>query len=123
MINKVVSFVILMTLAVQGQESKLNRYEISVNFGVAGNFFVDYGQSQSNGSVGSQNYYNKNFIGTIGGFELILHLKDKKQSIGLSFDRQLNYGKKNIAYDSDNIHVKVIDFKLRHLNEMLGIFL
>lgn len=102
-------------LAQEKEESK-SRLELAINYGIGGNFFVtSYNEQPSQ-------FYSKNFIGTIGGLELVWNLKDNKQAFGLSFDRLVNNGKKNISRTSTNNSITVENFNLRQTNNMYGIF-
>lgn len=93
------------------------RLEIAANYGIGGNFFVtSYNEQQPS------QFYSKDFIGTIGGIELVWNLKDNKQAFGLSFDRSVNHGEKNISRTSTNNSITVENFNLRHMNKMYGVF-
>lgn len=101
------------------QEAKesTGRLEIAANYGLGGNFFVSsYNEQQSS------QFYSKDFIGTIGGIELVWNLKDNKQAFGLSFDRAVNHGEKNISPTSTNNNITVENFNLRQTNKMYGVF-
>lgn len=102
--------------AQETEESK-SRLELAINYGIGGNFFVTSHNEQQ-----SSQLYSKDFIGTIGGLELVWNLKDNKQAFGLSFDRSVNKGKKNISRTSTNNSITVENFNLQHMNKMYGIF-
>lgn len=103
----------------QAQKTEYNnqRLEFSMHYGIGGNFFVTrYDEQQAH------YYYSKDFIGTIGGAELVWNLKDNKQAFGLSYDQSVNHGEKNINLSNNGLYVYVDQFKLRQKNKMYGIF-
>jgi hypothetical protein len=112
----------LLSIIVYGQENENKRFELSVNYGVAGSFFVNYEQPIEEVPLGFVSFYNKKFIGTIGGGEFVYNTKNGKSSIGLSYDRQIHVGKKNDQRVINNTLISVVDFKLRHLNEIFSVF-
>ena len=98
-------------------------FELNVNYGVAGNFQLDYEQPQSEVPGGFVSFYNKNFLGSIGGIEFQWNIKDSKASIGVSYDRESHIGEKNYSQLIGNdTYLEIIDFKLRHINEMYSVF-
>ncbi len=110
---------LLFTTVVWAQETEepTGRLELAINYGIGGNFFVtDYDEQQTS------QYYSKNFLGTIGGFDLIWNLKDNKQAFGLSFDKSVNRGEKNVTRTTANNSIRVENFNLSHINKMYGIF-
>lgn len=109
--------VLLATLSFAQEEENMRRLEFSAHYGIYGNFFVTSFDEQQPSS-----YYGKDFIGSIGGVEVVWNLKDNKQAFGLSFDQSVNLGKKNITQTSNNNLIKVENFNLKHLNKMYGIF-
>ena len=111
--------ILLFTTVVWAQETEepTGRLELAINYGIGGNFFVtDYDEQQTS------QYYSKNFLGTIGGFDLIWNLKDNKQAFGLSFDKSVNRGEKNVSLTSTNNNITVENFNLRQTNKMYGVF-
>ena len=52
-------------------------FELNVNYGVAGNFQLDYEQPQSEVPGGFVSFYNKNFLGSIGGIEFQWNIKEQ----------------------------------------------
>jgi len=114
---RLLSCLLLFAAVVWAQETEepTSRLELAVNYGIGGNFFVaNYDEQPSY-------FYSKDFIGTIGGVELVWNLKDYKQAFGLSFDRSVNHGEKNVMRTTAN-SISVENFNLRHTNKMYGIF-
>ena len=110
---------LLFTTVVWTQETEepTGRLELAINYGIGGNFFVtDYDEQQPS------YFYSKDFIGTIGGVELVWNLKDNKQAFGLSFDKSVNHGEKNVTRTTANNSISVENFNLSHTNKIYGIF-
>ena len=98
-------------------------FELNINYGIAGNFQLEYEQPPSAVPSGFTSFYNKNFFGSIGGIEFQWNIKDSKASIGISYDRESHFGEKNFReLISNNTYLEIIDFKLRQINEMYSIF-
>jgi hypothetical protein len=110
----------LITVLVCAQEPKelINRLELSASYGVGGNFYVTSYDEQV-----SSHDFSKDFIGTIGGVELIWNLKDNKQAFGLSFDRAVNQGEKSVSRTAFPIgQFSIENVNLRYTNNMYGLF-
>ena len=111
---------LLFSVLVYTQETKesINRLELSASYGVGGNFFVT-----SHGEKEASNDFSKDFIGTIGGVELIWNLKDNKQAFGLSFDRSINEGEKSVSRTAFPIgQFSIENVNLRYTSKMYGLF-
>lgn len=116
---------LLLSFMTFAQESS-QRFSVSINYGPAYNFFVDYGRpvNKEDGYFippvdvfGGFELYQKNSIGTIGGVNLS-YIFNKKNEIALGYTRELHYGKFKGTITLDNgTPVFVEDIKLRHLNE------
>lgn len=105
--------------AIQAQHT----FELNVNYGIAGNFQLDYEQPQNEVPAGYVRFANKNFLGSIGGIEFQWNIKDSKASIGISYDRSSHFGEKNYGqFISNDTYLEIVDFKLRHINQMYSIF-
>lgn len=110
---------LLFTTVVWAQETEepTGRLELAINYGIGGNFFVtDYDEQQPS------SFYSKDFIGTIGGVELVWNLKDNKQAFGLSIDKSVNHGEKNVTRTTVNNSISVENFNLSQTNMIYGIF-
>jgi len=107
----------LATLSFAQEEENMRRLEFSAHYGIYGNFSVTSFDEQQPSS-----YYGKDFIGSIGGVEVVWNLKDNKQAFGLSYDQSVNHGEKNINLSNNGLFVYVDQFKLRQKNKMYGIF-
>lgn len=101
----------------QETEEPTGRLELAVNYGIGGNFFVTKLKDNQ-----PSYFYSKDFIGTIGGIEVVWNLKDDKQAFGLSFDKSVNHGEKNVSQTLDNNSIIIQNFSLRHMNKMYGVF-
>ncbi len=118
-------------LYAQDKNNFFSKFEITANYGLAGNFSVDYGRDlvRENGNIeplyseifDDLQLYQKNFIGTSGGFSVTFNF-NVKNSLMLAFDRNMNYGK----YDgtvvlSNGTPIFVNDFILRHRNHFYSL--
>ena len=87
---KLILFVLFLTSSATAQEKTqgfFSKFEIAANYGLAGNFFVDYGRDLKiyNGIIEPMysevsdefQLYQKNFIGTSGGVEITFNLMKK----------------------------------------------
>lgn len=105
--TKIVLFALFIVSAAFSQKNssdQISKFKLSVNYGLAGNFFVNYDEDviKEDGSIISLysevfdefQLYQKNFIGTSGGFT-ITYSFNAKNAIAFSFDRNMNYGKYN----------------------------
>ena len=96
---------IFICLISYGQKSK---FSLEVNYGISGNFFVrSYDEMNAPGPHTS--FYNKNFIGSIGGIELKYKLNNKS-SLGIAYSRSVN--SRTINYSAPYILIR--DFKISH---------
>ena len=118
-------FVLLFILShtSHSQEYPKNTFELNVNYGLAGNFQLDYEQPIDQVPAGFVAIKNKKFLGSIGGAEFQWNIKTSKATIGISYDRESHIGvKKYGQYINQNTFVEISDFKLRHINEMFSLF-
>lgn len=124
-------FLISTAVAQEMNQGFFSKFEIAVNYGPAGNFFLDYGRDLKidDGTIeplyseifDEFQLYQKNFIGTSGGVDITYNFNEKN-AIAFSFDRTLNYGKYKGAPILDNgTPVFVNDIKLRHLNHFYNL--
>lgn len=123
------TFFIFYFVGVSQEESK-SKFDISISYGPAANFFVDYGRPivKENGNFippvnvfGDLELIQKQLIGTIGGIELNYHLSERSD-LGIVYERQINYGKFNLNTTLNNgTQVFVDDIKLRHLNQFFAV--
>jgi len=109
--------------------SFLSKFDISIHFGAAANWFVDYGRPMviEDGNIvppfdeafGEFELYQKRMIGTIAGIELNYNFK--KSSLFIAFEREQHIGQFNGNISLDNgTPVFIDDFRLRHLNQFFG---
>lgn len=91
------------------------KFSLEGEYGLNGNFFVrDY--EERNSTIG-RNFYNKNFIGPIGGLNLRYRF-NKKSSIGFGYARSVN--SKEVNYSTtlpNNFGVAIQYFDIRHINK------
>lgn len=106
-------FLLISFSSVKAQDS---RFTIEANFGLNGNFFVT-SYDEISGPQPHTYFYNKNFLGTIGGLELAYRI-GKKSSIIAGYSRSVNAGKKNFSGLVGNVEVYIYDFKIRHYNNI-----
>jgi hypothetical protein len=104
-------FLLISFSNVKAQDS---RFTLEVNYGLNGNFFVT-SYDEISGPQPHTYFYNKNFLGTIGGGELAYRIS-KKSSIIAGYSRSVNAGKKNFSGLVGNAEVYINDFKIRHYN-------
>jgi hypothetical protein len=96
-----------------------SRVSIEANYGINGNFFVasaDYGIS---GGAGEVRFFQKNFIGSIGGVEMKYNLS-KKSRLGIAYAKAVN--KKEIKYTGNFINLGIADWKITHINNFYQFF-
>ncbi len=99
----------LMQLSVFSQ-----RFSIEANYGLQGNFFVR-NYDELDGPENKTSFYNKDFLGIIGGLQLNYHFKDFS-SIFLGYSNSVNKGKKNYYENVNGLQLNITDFNLRHIN-------
>jgi hypothetical protein len=78
----------------QLQAQNSNKFLLEVNYALNGNFFVR-SYDETEGPANKTNFYNKNFLGAVGGIELNYHLNDHCSLIG-GYSKSTNAGKKNM---------------------------
>lgn len=97
-----------------------NMFSIEGEYGINGNFFVR-SYNEQNTPVG-RSFYNKNFIGTIGGLNFKYRLTPKS-SIGVAYARSVH--SKEISYNvtlPSNFEASIRYFDIRHINHFWQIF-
>jgi len=115
----------------QEEHSFLSKFELSVNYGIAGNFFVNYDfevntqdgniQPLYNEAFDEFNFFQKNFIGTSGGLS-ITYKFNAKNALAFSFDRNMNHGKYNEEIILNNgTSVFINDIVLRQKNHFFSL--
>lgn len=104
---------IIITSSALGQRS--HKLSLDVNYGLNGNFFVrSYDEL---GDPPNKTYlYKKNFLGTVGGFELKYHLNNNS-SLVAGYSRSTNKGEKNYTGNINGVNVLITDFNIRHDND------
>ncbi len=103
-------------LSCYSQDKKL---KIEIQYGPQGNFGVrDYEERIIPGI--SYAFYEKRFVGTIGGIELKYSL-GKKLNVGIGYNRSIN--KRRINFAPDNIPIYIEDFTIRHFNDFYQLVL
>ncbi|MDN3657361.1 hypothetical protein QWZ08_17045 [Ferruginibacter paludis] len=104
---------IVLYCQLQAQNSK--RFSLEVNYGLNGNFFVR-SYDETEGPANKTNFYNKNFLGTVGGIEMNYHLNDHSSLIG-GYSRSTNAGEKNYSGNVNGVNLFIKDFNIRHSND------
>lgn len=101
------------TLAAQ----KKSKIALEVNYGYNGNFFVRNYQEVDVSST--QNFFNKSFVGTIGGIEMKYDL-NRKSRLGFGYARSINT--KEISYSGNFIGIQITDWTITHVDKFLQLF-
>lgn len=110
-----VLFFLLYSTVIFAQKEK--RFSIEVNYGLNGNFFVrSYNETVS---PPAKFFYNKNFIGNIGGLEMKYNF-NKNSRLGLAFSQAKN--SKEINYSGSVLPITIINFNITHVNRFFQLF-
>jgi hypothetical protein len=123
-------FLCLATVA-QNKDTFISKFELSVNYGMAGNFHVDYGEDllKDGGNIvplysevfDTFKLHQKNFIGTSGGFTVAYNL-NTKNALTFSFDRNIHNGKYDGTFTLANgTPIFVRDIVLRQRNHFVSL--
>ncbi|MFN4285046.1 MAG: hypothetical protein ACK4E8_03690 [Lacibacter sp.] len=97
--------------------AQTSKISLEANYGINGNFFVANRDEQS-GPTDKTYFYKKNFIGTIGGFELT-YKTGIKSSLFIGYNRSVNASSKNHFGQISNVDISIRDFTLRDINSIL----
>lgn len=89
---------------------KESRFSIEINYGLNGNFFVRSYEERAPATVVL--FYNKKFIGSIGGLELEYDV-GKNGSLGLAFAKSVN--KREVDYNN-GVNGAIQNFNISHTN-------
>lgn len=100
-------------------QQKMSGIQLEVNYGLNGNFFVRSYTEQNFAGFG-QSFYNKNFIGSIGGIELAYALSEKT-AIRLGYSRSIN--SRRINFEQTGSPIFVQDFTISHKNNFYQLLL
>jgi hypothetical protein len=88
-------------------------FSVEANYGIQGNFFVrSYDEEDSHYS---KSFYNKNFLGTIGGIGIKYNF-NKKSAIVLAFDKTVNSKEINYSERINGTFFVIDNFHIRHTN-------
>lgn len=118
MIKLIIYFIVIL-FSLQLNAQKVNNFSLEVNYGMQGNYFVrSYDEINRPSSVA---FFNKNFIGTTGGIELLYHATERA-SWGIGFAKSTN--KRTVNYNSiyNGVPVVVKDFEISHENRFYQVF-
>lgn len=107
-------------MAPSSAQTNSGKFNFEINYGLNGNFFVRSYEERSTPGV-SANFYNKNFVGTIGGVELIFNA-GKKSKIGLGYSHSINSRVINFSNASAAQRIDLIDFSIRHINNFYQLY-
>lgn len=102
---------ILFTLSKVSISQKKQPLSIEANYGLNGNFFVRRYDETSGPSA--KRFYNKNFVGTVGGIELKYKI-GKASNLGLAYSRSHN--SREINFIGNVLPVGIIDFHISHIS-------
>jgi hypothetical protein len=113
-------FVMSATLLFSQHDTQKGRLTLSVKYGLAYSFFVEYEQAPEDVPPGFIAFYNKKRIGNIGGVGLSYKFNEQN-SIGISYERQVHLGRKSFSGMVNGAILSITDFKLRHTNNFFGL--
>ncbi len=108
-------YIFFLSIPLLAESQKKNKLSIECNYGLNGNFFVR-SYDESNGPSNKTNFYNKDFLGTIGGVELKYHLNNSS-SLLFSYSRSSNKGEKNYEGNINGVDIYIQYFNIRHTND------
>jgi hypothetical protein len=91
------------------QKSKLS---LEIDYGIQGNFFVR-SYDEIGGPSPKTYFYNKHFLGSIGGIELKYKL-NQRSGIGIAYARSVNSRQINYNGSFNTINLYISDFKISH---------
>jgi hypothetical protein len=116
---KSIMCIFAIVFAVQIKAQTKSRFSAEINYGIQGNYFV-----RSYNEIGRPDgtaFLNKNFIGTIGGAE-ILYRATNMASWGIAFSKSTNT--RNVSYSTriNGVSVSIGDFDLKHENRFYQLF-
>ena len=106
--------VIIQISYLQAQTKK--RISLEINYGVGGNFFVRSYDETAPPPV--MQFYNKNFIGSIGGFEVKYNITTNS-SFNLAYAKSVN--KREITYDIGG-NATILYFHISHINHFYQLY-
>ena len=106
--------VIIQFSYLQAQTQK--HFSLEINYGVCGNFFVR--SYPENAPPPIMQFYNKNFIGSVGGFEVKYNITSNS-SINLAYAKSVN--KREINYDN-GVNTTILYFDISHINHFYQLF-
>jgi hypothetical protein len=113
-----IAFFGLLSLTLHAQNK--GKLALEVNYGLQGDFFVrSYDETHIPG--GGKAFYNKNFIGTIGGVELKYKL-GRTSTIGIAFSESVNSKPINFKASNGNTSLYLEDFNIRHTNSLYQLY-
>lgn len=108
----------LMTLLLLAQRN--GSLSLEINYGLQGNFFVrNYNET---GGPGPKTYfYNKHFIGSIGGSELKYKL-GQKGNLGIAYARSVSSRKISYSGPFNSINLRITDYRVTHTDIFYQLF-
>lgn len=109
------AFVLLNTVPLLCLAQERSRFSLQVNYGLAGNFFVnDYDEAYSP-SYYHKYFYKKKFVGTVAGLYADYQVSSKSFVL-FEYSRSINSAKKNHYNDANGTEIYIRDFKIRYIN-------
>ena len=109
-------FIFLLFIGIGTKAQEKSKFSVEINYGLNGNFFVR--SYDENATPPVQYFYNKNFIGSIGGVELKYDI-GKNGSIGVAFAKSVN--KKEVDYNN-GVNGAIQNFNISHVNLFYQLF-
>ncbi|HEU5168608.1 MAG TPA: hypothetical protein VFU29_23845 [Chitinophagaceae bacterium] len=114
--KRLILFILVISQISCLQAQTKKRISLEINYGVGGNFFV--GSYDETPPIPVTAFYNKNFIGSIGGFEVKYNISTNS-SINLAYAKSVN--KREITYDIGS-NVTILYFHISHINHFYQLF-
>ncbi len=116
---KSILYIFSIVISIQISAQTKSRFSAEINYGVQGNYFV-----RSYNEIGRPDgtaFLNKNFIGTIGGAEIIYRATNMA-SWGLAFSKSTNT--RSVTYNTriNGVDVYIGDFDIKHENRFYQLF-
>ncbi len=116
---KSILFIFAVAISLQVNAQTKSRFSAEINYGVQGNYFV-----RSYNEIGRPDgtaFLNKNFIGTIGGAEILCRTTNMA-SWGIAFSKSTNT--RSVTYNTriNGVGVFIRDFDIKHENRFYQLF-
>lgn len=116
---KIITLLALILIFINSDaQQKKHHWSASINYGLAGNFFVRSYDEVQNLPFQHNYFYKKNFLGSIQGFNIDYGLKNKRSALGFGYSVEIHKGKKNETVPFYGTEFVLHDFNLRHVENL-----